>query len=201
MRVDTLVIFPLYCMIGFVLYSVQSQHNNYGDDSHITCQQSPFYYTITGLPKQCGWNDFDYYLIITLMICDVISSILCYLVNSSLKYVLMIFGQITLFSFMYLYKHAYDAHAYCQSFILSTLKTEKKRIICKDDSFYILVGMIFFISLLLIFHSLCYIIKDPNGITMGELNFGTSIKEQSTDKYARDVRVAEKPKTIKEKCD
>ncbi|KAL7713848.1 Uncharacterized protein QTN25_008579 [Entamoeba marina] len=158
----------------------------FGSETHLSCSEAPFYYTSRGGEKQCGWEDFLYYLLFIASIVGCVSMFLTYKVTRIVKVLNLIVGIFVTLLGVFAYIKAYRAHAFCQQHILPLMQMEKFRIYCIDDKFYTTTGLYFFAGLLIIFLSITYMIKDENGIEVGLLDFSTSFKEKSTDAYARD---------------
>ena len=175
MRLDTLLLIPVTGIVLYSLISVQKQIYVVSPDNFVKCEeQRPFSYYITHSKEQshCGWNTFQYYLIMGLFIGNLLSCLLGYLISRKFSVLMVIIGEISFGCSVYLYKKAYDAHAFCQSFIIPTLTETKKRIVCQDDAYYVVVGMLFLLSLLTIFYAVLYIIKDDHGVPLAEVSFG-----------------------------
>ncbi|ELP85660.1 hypothetical protein EIN_409790 [Entamoeba invadens IP1] len=187
MRVDTLVIIPLLVLSAFVLKRTNSESTEYGTGDYIRCDTiRPFRYKVDNNYTQCGFSVNDMIYVQTTVGLSTVFCLISYLITTKLKYIQLVFGQIVMFVSIYLYIHAYNAHAFCQSFIVSTFKTQKKHIYCKDDLFYVTIGLLFFISLLTIFHALCYIIVDKkSNMAMGDLDFSMKVTDKSTDNDAQ----------------
>ena len=176
MRIDTLLLIPITAMVCYSLYSVSFQHKTTLLNDFVECDaQRPFTYYLQlnkNEKSQCGWSDFQYWAIIILFIANLTSCALGYFISHKFWLLMVVAGE-TAFGFsVYLYKKAYDAHAFCQSQIIPVLKNHNKRIICKDDAYYVVVGMMFLLSLLVVFYAVMYVIKDENGVSLGDITFG-----------------------------
>ena len=187
MRVDTLVTVPCFLLAILAAKNIYTQFADAGADTTIDCALRPFSYSVAGAQRRCAWEPTAAVIAGAVLAGAVVLVVAEYLVTAAVRFFTIATGAGLLGVAGWMYMKAYRAHAYCQSFILPVMKATRKRVRCEDDAFYIEAGVIFLVGLLVIFHGLCYVISD-RGIRMGDLDFSTSLKDQSTDEYARDVR-------------
>ena len=192
MRLDTLLLFPIMGIITYSLISFQSQHPTNLLFNYVECNEvRPFTYFLQKQKdqiSQCGWSDFQYFAIMILFIGHAVCFLLNYLVSHKLWPLLIVIGEVSFGFSVYFYKKAYDAHAFCQKQIIPTLKEHNTIIICKDDAYYVIVGMLFLLSLLVIFYGVMYVIKDDHGIPLGDYNFSFAPDTKQEEKKQDDKK-------------
>ena len=191
MRVDTLILMPILGITLYSLIAINGQIENYSSYNFIDCSLNPFGYSVRGEFSQCGWNSFDLFLIIFCFVSNLIICLLAYFISRKIKILMVIIGEFSFGVSIYLYRHCYAAHEYCQKHILPTMREKNLLIQCKDDAYYVIIGMLFLLSLLVVFFAVCYIITDENGVALCDIDFGVSANHQSSDPYAKDVRKKE----------